>query len=354
MIYSVLSELFFVGLVGVMFVLALFHPTMQKPNIPMALPAKKVVMLDNSLASYLTINNGTDHIQAISRFASKWVGESMLDRIYPEVKKLPLADEMGVPDPELLLYLHADVVFTWGTAGQMAKEMGLPGVIELWIDSNDPIGSREKFSHVMGQVSGQDARATAILDKWAAKRAALKASLPQNPAQQVKVAWIYADRGDWGTTNSQYWSAYRLDLAGAQNVGKGFMTVGVYDVEEFLQTDPDVILFDTNHDDPTPLGDILVRPEFQSLRAVRERRIYKVPQHNVTNEPFDDQLLLTWMAEVFYSNAMPQHLRDEYKQDYWDVYHYAISDDEIDKAIYLKDNWQAAGYGRFSRSGRTQ
>jgi iron complex transport system substrate-binding protein len=337
-----------------MFVLALFPPTMQKPNVPLKLPAQKVVMLDNSLASYLTINNGTDHIQAISRLASEWVGESMLDRIYPEVKQLPLADEGDIPDPELLYQLHADVVFTWSGAAQMAKSMGFPGVIELWIDPKDPIHSREKFSHLMGQVSGQDARATVILDKWAVKRAAIKASLPQNPAQQLKVAWIFVSRwGDWGTTNDQYWSAYRLDLAGAQNVGKGFTTIGVYDVEEFLQTDPDVILFETSHDDPTPLSDILSRPEFQSMRAVRERRIYKVPQHNVTNEPFDDLMMLTWMAEVFYPDSTPRLLRNEYKQDYWDVYHYAISEDEIDKAIYLNDNRQAAGYERFARSAGT-
>jgi iron complex transport system substrate-binding protein len=357
MISSVLSELFFVGLAGVMFVLALLHPRLQKPNINMVLPAKRVVMLDNSLASYLTINNGINHILAISGFASKWVGEGMLDRIYPEVKQIPHADELGVPDPELLLYLHADVVFTWSNRAQMAKEIGLPGVIELWVDSNDPIGSRQRFWRLMGQVSGQDARAIAILDKWAAKRAALRESVPQNPAQQVKVAWIHVDRGDWYMTNMQFWNAYKLDSAGAQNAGKGFETMGVYDMEELLQADPDVILFEfqePNHDAPTALNDILSRPGFQSLRAVRDRRIYKVPQHNITNEPFEDLLVLTWMAEVFYPNVMPHRLREEYKQDYWDVYHYAISDDEIDKAIYLDDNRQSAGYKRFERSSAPQ
>ena len=40
---------------------------------------------------------------------------------------------------------------------------------------------------------------------------------------------------------------------------------------------------------------------------------------------------------------MPRRLRDEYRETYQEVYHYAISDDEIDRAIYLDENHHSAG-----------
>jgi iron complex transport system substrate-binding protein len=67
------------------------------------------------------------------------------------------------------------------------------------------------------------------------------------------------------------------------------------------------------------------------------------------NEPVEDPLLLGWMAEVFYPDIMPRNLRDEYKESYQEVYHYSISDDEIEKAIYLVENRRSAGYERFER-----
>lgn len=46
------------------------------------------------------------------------------------------------------------------------------------------------------------------------------------------------------------------------------------------------------------------------------------------------------MAQVFCPDINLPRLRDEYKQQYRDVYHYVITDDEIDRLIYLKENSQ--------------
>ena len=108
-----------------------------------------------------------------------------------------------------------------------------------------------------------------------------------------------------------------------------------------------------NPDDRTTMRQIAGRPEFQSLRAVRERRAYRLPLHTYMNEPVEDRMLLTWMAEVFYPDVMPRRVREGYKETYQEVYHYAISDDEIDKAIYLDENRLSAGYDRFLRRQKT-
>jgi iron complex transport system substrate-binding protein len=317
-----------------------------------AFPAKRVVMLDNSLSGYVTINEGTDHIVAVARFSREWATDGLLNRIYPDLERLPLTDNSAMPDPEQMLYLRADVIFAWRGPADFFKATGLPGLIELWIDDKEPVRSREKVWRDMGEAAGKSARVTALLDKWAAKRAALKMALPQDAARQVRVALVHAYNEEWYTTNSNYYIAYKLELAGARNATGDFKFTGKADLEQFLLADPDTILFGFVPEDRTTMRQITDRPEFQSLRAVREGRVYRLPQHTYMNEPVEDRLLLTWMAEVFYPDIMPHKLRDEYKETYREVYHYAISDDEIDKAIYLEENRSSAGYGRFARSNK--
>ena len=41
--------------------------------------------------------------------------------------------------------------------------------------------------------------------------------------------------------------------------------------------------------------------------------------------------------------------RKEFKAAYQEVYHYSLSDDEIDRNIFLDENRSSAGYGRFTR-----
>ena len=55
------------------------------------------------------------------------------------------------------------------------------------------------------------------------------------------------------------------------------------------------------------------------------------------------------MAEVFYSDIMSHKLREEYRETYQEVYHYAISDDEIDKLLSPEENRHSAGYDLFVR-----
>jgi iron complex transport system substrate-binding protein len=324
MIYLLLSELGFVGLVSFVFVLALFPPTMQKPAVRVALPAKRMVMLDNGLCGYITINNGVDHIAYISQNAKAEADDGRLSRLYPDVQRLPIINETWSPGLETLLLLHSDAVVAWAFTAQGAKDLNPYGVIGLFwkTGQRDPIGDREYIWRVYGKVSGHEDRVEYLLNKWAARRAVIKASIPQNPAQQAKVAWIKLDRGNWSTLAGPLAQFYRARLAGARSVGSGFASA---------------------------MSDIVSRPEFRALRAVREKRFYREPMHAESNEPFEDLMLLTWMAQIFYPDAKLPRLRDEYKQQYWDVYHYAISDDEIDKIIYLNENSHSAGYERFSR-----
>jgi iron complex transport system substrate-binding protein len=349
--FSTFNVLLFAALAASVVILSLFHPVTNKNPLASSAvsPARRTLISTITLSGYTTIDEGAEHIIAVSKPARDWAADGLLNRIYPAIERLPLTGNTVIPDPEQILYLHPDAVFVYtGQAGAL-EETRLHGLIEVMVDPENPIQSREKIWRRIGEVAGKNARATWLVDRYAAKRAALKQLFPKDMARKVRVACVNVYNGKWWTTSSDYYIAYKLELAWAQNLSKGLRFIGEADLEQLLLLEPDVILFVSSPNEKTTLQKIVGRPEFRSLRAVRERRFYKLPLHTYMNEPVEDPLLFTWMAEIFYPDIMPNRLREEYKETYQDVYHYAVSDDEIDKAIYLEENRHSAGYERFIR-----
>lgn len=301
------------------------------------------------VSGYATIDEGVGHILAIPKPARDWAADGLLNRIYPAIENIPISGNTVVPDPEQILYRQPDAVFVYATQVGILKEVGLSGLVEIMVEPKHPIESRESIWRRMGEIAGKKTRVATLLDGWAAERTAMEKELAPHVTRKLRVAYVHVNRGDWFTTNGNYYVAYKLELAVAQNVSKDFKFTAKADLEQLLLLDPDTIVFASSPGDKTTLREIVGKPELQSLRAVREHRVYKLPLHTYMNEPVEDRLLLTWMAEVFYPDVMPRRLRDEYRQTYQEVYHYAISDDEIDKAIYLEENRSSAGYDRFAR-----
>ncbi|HEY3309121.1 MAG TPA: hypothetical protein VGJ93_11755 [Desulfuromonadaceae bacterium] len=63
--------------------------------------------------------------------------------------------------------------------------------------------------------------------------------------------------------------------------------------------------------------------------------------------PVDEHLLHSGWRNFYTQMSCPERLREQFKATYQEIYHYAISDDDTDKAIFLKRNLSSAGYERF-------
>lgn len=347
---SMVSIALFSVLAAAVFILALFPPTITTaPASTVILPAKRALILDDILSGYATINEGADHILAVSKRTLEWGTNGPMVRIYPSLARIQVTGNIEIPDPEQVLRLRPDIVFASTWQAGFLRMLRLPGLLEVKYNSQKPTQFRVDTWKAMGETTGKSARAAALQDRYAMRMAALGKQIPSDATKHKRVAYVGSYKGAWWNANSSYYLAYKLELAGAINAAKGFKFNSAADLEQLLLLDPDVILFISNPGDKTTMKEILGQTEFQSVRAVKEHRIYKLPEHTYMNEPVEDPLLLTWMAEVFYPDVMPRRLRDQYKETYREVYHYAISDDEIDKAIYLDENRHSAGYDRFAR-----
>ena len=347
---STLSVSLFAAFAAAILALSLFSPIVRimgaSSNV---LPAERVLILQDILSGYATVNKGADHIVGIFKPAVRGIKNEPIDRIYPDLDRIPITGTNDIPDPEQVLRLRPDVVLISIWQARYLDRLGLPGLLQMKYDAQNPIQSREEMWNLIGDVTGKRDRATTLEGRYIAKRRALQGQLPSIAEQRVRVVYVHVDQGTWWTTAGRYYLAYKLELAGAINASKDIKFTGMTDLEQLLLIDPDVILLAANPGDHTTMQEVVCRPEFRSLRAMRERRVYKLPAHTYMNEPVEDPLLLRWMAEVFYPARMPLRLRDEYKETYQEVYGYAISDDEIDGAIFLEENLASAGYERFTR-----
>ncbi len=348
------------------FVLALFPPLVttirtgsivedsRGRKVYLDLPARRVLIFSPILSSYLTLDETTVHVLAAAKFTRDQTMRGVLPHIYPGLQRVLTAGGSIAPrDPELVMLLQPDAVFAGGLTYAPLKEVEMPGLIEVnvGLTRDKQMLSLQKVWLLIGRVADKNYRANALMKRYLDKLQALKALIPEQAGKKMQVVYLngYAGLGLIG--GKDFYLNYALSFVGAENAARNFSFSGVANLEQVLLLDPDIILLDSTLN-YTPPQMIYGQPEWLALKAVRMRRVYTIPLFMYYSAPIDDPLRLLWMAEIFYPDAMAHKLRDEFRETYRTVYHYAISDDEIDKAIFLKENISSAGYNRFVRSGR--
>lgn len=354
------------------FILSLFPPAVAPPGdapavtdmrgqpVHASLPAKKVLIFPVILSGYLAIDDGPGHILAVSEPARAQALSGFLGQAYPAVRDIPTLGATVAPlDPEQVILLKPDAVFVWAEQAAPLEKVGLPGLAAVRVRPGDQSGSRLDIWNLMGAISGRQARADSLLADYRARRREIQALIPGRTDDRPRVAILYrVGSGFWGIGGKNYNLNDRLEWAGGTNAARDFKpSSGGVDLEQLLLLDPDIILLNSGPAEDFP-RDIYARPEWQSLRAVRDRRVYKMPVYSyinaVVNAPAEDPLLLLWMAELFYPGQMPRGLRDEFREIYKNIYHYDITEEEIDRAIFLRENLGSAGYERFGSGAAPQ
>jgi iron complex transport system substrate-binding protein len=351
------------------FLLALFPPAVERTRpavlamnsseetrAPSALPPRRVVIFPPILWSYLTIDEGTAHVLAIARYLHMNMAEGLLGRVYPDAVNIQVAPTVGensaIPgDTESVMLFKPDTVFSWSWFSEPLKAVRLPGLIDIDYDRNEPDRSDLAIWNLVGRVTHKSERGDALLRRYFDKRESLQRMLPTGNTQRLRVA-ILSSYGDYHfMIGKKDYLDDRLRSLGAE-ICADSRDSSLLDPEELISLDPDIILLMSYEDDVYFPQSIYQNAEYRSLRAVRDHRVYKMPSGGSRMEgPVEEPLLLLWMAELFHPTNMPRRLRNELKETYQEVYRYELSDDEIDRTLFLKENMLSVGYDRFARAG---
>ncbi len=134
-----------------------------------------------------------------------------------------------------------------------------------------------------------------------------------------------------------------LTRAGVDNASAGWRGEQP-EAERILAMDPDDVFVAEHGQSPK---DFIADPRWRGLKAVRDRHVYKLPGGlmGLIFQP----VWTRWMAEIVYPDRLHPKVRQMLRGRVMAEFGYRMSDDEIDAYLYLDDNRDQPGYGRFTR-----
>lgn len=319
------------------------------PETDPSAPAQHVVVLAPLLAGYATIDHGLSHVAGVFQYEKSNFSKDILSRFYPGVDALPVAGRTAQGDPEILLSLRPDTVIAWATDLPPLARLGLPSLVPIAPDPNAPLESRLAIWSKLGAVSGHALRSDALLGYFRAQYATLGATLAQYRQKPAPRLAIFIGASGFGNLigNDPFLND-SLHFLNARNASQAVVWSTPVTLDALAALDPDAIFLSPYLANREPRK-LFALPEWQIVRAVRERKVYSMPSSQFLTPVLDEYLLLRWFAEILYPD-LPHELRADYRENFTVIHNAALSDDDLDRLLAMKQNEASAGYERFARA----
>ncbi len=152
-------------------------------------------------------------------------------------------------------------------------------------------------------------------------------------SQKLNVLALNFSAGNYSTINDSDIGAQYIKIAGGNNVAHDYAIdskemVKIINAEQILVWNPDVIITNSN-----PSRDVIVNnPAFQTLSAIKNKRVYVVPTgvYLWSVRSAEGALQPLWLGKMVYPERFADiSLEQEVKRFYKTFYHYEASDDEV-------------------------
>ncbi len=254
-------------------------------------PAQRVVLYEAyELAAAL---QPWDRVAGISTYAKE---NDLLQRLLPDLAAIPTPGSGFVVNVEALLALKTDLVVTWSRKPEALEFLRRQGIQVLAIYP-ESIADLLQVLEQLGQVLARQTRAAEVAAAMHQHLAAVEqvrrerlAALPP-----PRVVWLWGKpttiNGKRGVT------ADLIRIAGGRNLGEHLDNLNQdISMEEMVALDPEVVLIwgSAVYGAETLYND----PKWQSISAVKNRRVFKLPRQSTWSPRVVD---LAWlMLRSFY------------------------------------------------------
>ena len=281
---------------------------------------------------YCLFEGAGDKLVGIHPGSMSAAKHSLLPRVAPGILRASTEFLKGdVLNAEELLKLKPDVVFyrveTAAHAGQLALT-GIPAVgFSTALSGFDTIRTFESWVKLLGEVLQQEDRASGIVEYGRKTYDEIQAALNGVKGLKRPRALILFNYGEGNikTSGSNFYGQYWLESTGAVNVASELSGVADINMEQIYTWDPDIIYI-TNFSRHMPedlYENAIPGHDWSTVRAVRERKVYKFPLGMYRWYPpaSDTPLVLKWLAkknqpELFADVDMDAEVRAYYKRFY--------------------------------------
>lgn len=296
----------------------------------------RVVVLQHQTLNLLVQLDATQDIVGVLNNWQQQLGSGYV-RLAPSLEKTPVVGDLTSVNLESVVALHPQVVFVTNYAPQeMIDQISQTGIAVVAVSlRDDPKGEEHKMNPVLpdedqayteglkkgiqliGEVVNRQKQAQSLIDYTFAQRQLTGARLKSVPAdQRIRT---YMANPDLTTYGSGKYTGLMMSHAGALNVAaatvKGYKQVSL---EQVIAWDPQVIFVQDRY--PEVIGQINHDPKWQSIDAVKNHRVYLMPEYaKAWGYPMPEALAIgeLWMAKKLY----PQKFADIDMQKQADAYY---------------------------------
>jgi iron complex transport system substrate-binding protein len=318
-------------------------------TITVATPAQRVVYIPPALWSYLQVDGSSDHVIGSSAFALRTMEQGLMPALFAKAAHIPDVTGNGffTPNVEAVLATQPEVVFQTAQIGPepyaALEQAGLP---VIGISGARGEEDMLEWVRLAGEVSGKSKRAEEIMTHFAAERRRMDdrlASLPEENRPKV----LYLFKVDPIRLMQGAFTQQAIRHAGGRNVAEKTVGNGVINFEQVLNWDPDVILISGWPEEKSIPQDLYQSSQWSTLRAVKEKRVYKAAMDGARNGIALEPLFWQWLAELLHPDTMEPLLRAQYRSTFLQTFAYPLSDAHVDWAIHKEANKDSAGVNRF-------
>lgn len=237
-------------------------------SIEVATPVRRVVFL--SLYDLIPVFDVWDRVAGINR----WAFQSELLRGFPQIRGIPSLGTSDSLNVEALLALHPDLVITWSYKPEVADFLigrGLK-VISVYPESLEELHAVIELCGSLFEKKERAREIRSLMDAGLAEIAARVSGIPEGKRKKVLWIWQQPTTVSGGIGLQQE----LVELAGAVNPAKGYRAKhATVSAELAVAWNPDVIFIWGNA--RYGPGDILSSPRWRSVRAVRDKKVFKAP-----------------------------------------------------------------------------
>ena len=303
-----------------------------------------ILPLASAVAVYLNDGSRIVGMHPASYSAAK---NGLLGELYPEVLKADTGFIQGANlNIEALMALRPDVVLVNAPDRRMIDMIRGAGLAAFGISPSkwhyDVIETHNRWMQSLAQLFPEAKGKGELIEKKSREIAKMVADrtkdLPREERARILFIFRY-DAKSLVTSGKNFFGQYWCDAVGGINVAEGITadnSNAVIGMEEVYGYDPDVI-FITNFTAALPediYGSKIGGDDWSPVKAVREKRVYKMPLgiYRSYTPSADTPLTLLWMAKRVYPERFKDvDLTTEVKKYYQTVFGVSLTEKQISR-----------------------
>lgn len=271
-------------------------------------------------------------IEADDRLVGTCIGPAnrdLVNKTQPRLGSLPSAGCKTNVNLEELMRLEPELVISsvdYETINNDIERISIP-IVQIDLEEAENLA---KSYEIIGEIFGKEKEAQEFIDYYNQKVNAVREIGNGIPANERKRIY-FGQRSPLQTLGDDYYEAEIARIAGASNAAKGLSGGdNTVSMEQVYEWDPSAVVLLPYC--PASVADILADPAWQSLSAVKEKQVFRMPKYLMSWElPVPESILGTlWLQSVIYPEYVSFDIKDEIKNFYQKFYRIDLSDENVD------------------------